>query len=52
MSNDKGKAQQARQSDAGRMARRLYSQKPEVRVHRAALKQIKKNLGMRPVKRH
>lgn len=46
MANNRAKAALYRQSDKGRMARKLYNQRPEVKAHKATIYQLKKKLGI------
>lgn len=41
MSNNRAKAAQYRQSDAGRLARKMYNMQPQVRQRRAIRRAIK-----------
>jgi hypothetical protein len=43
VSSNRAKAQQYRQSDAGRMARKLYNQQPAVKQRKAIKRAIKKH---------
>jgi len=46
MANDRAKAAQRRQSDAGRLKRKMYNSQPQVKAHKSAVYKIKKNLGL------
>lgn len=47
----KAKAQQYRQSEKGRMARRMYMMDPQVKARMQTRRQVRKSLGMTPIHR-